>query len=350
MIFAAVSVAIVLVTSGCGRERFFIENDRGVLGVISTEQSLSVPRELAMFAGDTGSRLSWADLRDAMKWADVILIGEQHDDAVAHQVELALVRDTIALADKPGVSMEMLERNEQCTVDAYLTAAISQKEFVTRTGSANWGAKGKWGDWYQPIVDAARDAKVPLIAANSPRKYVKEARAEGYGVLWAHPPAERKNYFIPQRILGGSYADRFMGIMSHHSAPSKPRKTKATTQPATTQPVTTQPARRPMPRRKIDPREFFRAQLVWDATMAGSIAQGLDNGLRPVIHIVGQFHTDFDGGTVQYLLDRKPDLKILTISLQNAYARGLLPGDEKRADVVIYTLTKPPEDKKNDSK
>ncbi len=85
---------------------------------------------------------------------------------------------------------------------------------------------------------------------------------------------------------------------------------------------------------------------MWDATMAGSIAQGLDDGLARVIHIVGQFHTDFDGGTVQYLLDRKPDLKILTISLQNAYARDLRPGDAKRADVVIYTLAEPEKDNK----
>jgi uncharacterized iron-regulated protein len=84
--------------------------------------------------------------------------------------------------------------------------------------------------------------------------------------------------------------------------------------------------------------------------MAGSIAQGLDGGMARVIHLVGQFHTDFDGGTVQYLLDLKPDLKILTISLQNAFARELRPGDKKRADVVIYTIAERPEDKKTDSK
>ena len=104
-----------------------------------------------------------------------------------------------------------------------------------------------------------------------------------------------------------------------------------------------------MVRPKIDPSTFFRAQLVWDATMAGSIAERLDGGLARVIHLVGQFHTDFDGGTVQYLLDRKPDLKILTISLQNAHSRVLRPADKKRADVVIYSLAKPPEDKKPES-
>jgi uncharacterized iron-regulated protein len=97
---------------------------------------------------------------------------------------------------------------------------------------------------------------------------------------------------------------------------------------------------------KIDPKAFFRAQLMWDATMAGSIAEGLDGGLARVIHIVGQYHTDFDGGTVQYLRDRKPDLKILTISLQNAYGRNLHPEDKNRADVVIYTLAEPKEDNK----
>jgi uncharacterized iron-regulated protein len=105
----------------------------------------------------------------------------------------------------------------------------------------------------------------------------------------------------------------------------------------------------PVMRPRIDPNAFFRAQLVWDATMADSIAQGLDSGLARVIHLVGQFHSDFDGGTVEYLLDRKPDLKILTISLQNALTRELRSGDHKRADVVIYTRAEPPKKKKNDS-
>jgi len=83
--------------------------------------------------------------------------------------------------------------------------------------------------------------------------------------------------------------------------------------------------------------------------MAGSIAEALDGGLARVIHLVGQFHTDFDGGTVQYLIDRKPDLKILTVSLQKAHARQLRPADRERADIVIYTLAKNPKDSDSDS-
>jgi uncharacterized iron-regulated protein len=362
-VLAAMAITIVVAVGGCGRKHFFIESGAGTPGAISPDQKLAAPRALAMFSGHTARKLTWDDVRNAMKWSDVILVGEQHTDPVAHQVELALVREAVALAPPAGISMEMLERNEQETVDAYLTGEIPQKDFVSRTGSANWGAKDKWDDWYQPIVDTARDAGVPVIAANAPRQYVSEARKEGYGALWAKPPGERKLYAIPRRILTGSYAKRFTRIMTHHSAPASPHKPKPTTRPATrpaampaTRPATTQPAKCPaqakcpmMRRRMPDPNTFFRAQLVWDATMAASIDQGLDTSLGRVIHLVGQFHTDFDGGTVEYLLDRKPDLKILTISLQNQYARELLPSDRKRADIVIYTLAERPEEKKTDA-
>jgi len=343
-ILAVTAVVIVVAAGGCGRKHFFVETGAGNSGVIPTGLKLSAPRGLAMFSGHTARRLAWDDVRNAMRWADVILVGEQHDDAVAHQVELALVSDAAELAPPAGISMEMLERDEQEIVDAYLDGEMSPAEFVRRTGSSDWGAKGKWGDWYQPIVDTARNARVPLIAANSPRKYVREARIEGYGVLLAHPPGERKWYFIPERILTGAYARRFRMVMNRHSPPSGPRKDKPAARPATTQ-----PARRQAPRREIDIDAFFRAQLVWDATMAGSIAEALDGGLARVIHLVGQFHTDFDGGTVQYLIDRKPDLKILTVSLQKAHARQLRPADRERADIVIYTLAKNPKDSDSDS-
>ena len=349
MILVVMVIVLVVAAGGCGRKHFFGDYGRRVSERIPPDQKLLAPRNLAMFSGYTGRRLAWDDVRGAMRWADVILVGERHDDAVAHQVELALVSEAVGMASLTGVSMEMLERDEQEIVDAYLAGKISRKEFVGRTGSANWGGKGKWDVWYQPIVDAARDAGVPLIAANSPRKYVKEARVEGYGGLWEHPPGERKLYFIPRRVLGGRYARRFRRVMSHHAAPVRPPKGKPTTRPATRPAKSPAPTKRPMRRRKVDPNAFFRAQLLWDATMAGSIAQGLDSGLSRVIHVVGQFHIDFDGGTVQYLLDEKPDLKILTISLQDISARALHRADRRRADIIIYTLTKPPKDKKTDS-
>jgi len=328
----AVSIVILTATFGCQRRHFFVENPGGIPGPIGANQALKAPRNLAMFSGYTGDQVTWGDIRRGMQWADVILVGEQHNDATGHRVELALVNDAINLVPAAAVSMEMLERDEQDTLDAYLAGKISQEQFVDKTGSKNWGAPGKWGQWYQPIVDAARDARVPVIAANSPRRYVRQARIEGYGALWALPGNQRAWFFLPERVLTGPYARRFKKVMSYHAAPRKSRasKKRPTSQPAS------RPAR-PKRRPKFDVDAFFRAQLLWDSTMAGSIVHALDSGSARVIHLVGQFHTDFDGGTVQYLLDRRGDLKILTISMQNTAARSLRSEDRRRADVVIYT-------------
>ena len=82
---------------------------------------------------------------------------------------------------------------------------------------------------------------------------------------------------------------------------------------------------------------MYRAQLLWDATMAGSVAEALDRGATRVIHLAGAFHIDFDGGTVQYLLSRKPDLRILTVSMRPAAPATLRREDKGRANIVIYT-------------
>jgi hypothetical protein len=87
---------------------------------------------------------------------------------------------------------------------------------------------------------------------------------------------------------------------------------------------------------------IFRSQLVWDATMAQSIARATDRGARKVIHLVGQFHCDFDGGTVLELRRRVPGIRILVISMQRAWPEKLLDEDRGRADIVLYTGERPP--------
>ncbi|MEY3025053.1 MAG: hypothetical protein RJA16_1879, partial [Planctomycetota bacterium] len=37
-----------------------------------------------MFSGHDGRVVTWADLMDAAARSDVVILGEQHDDAVGH--------------------------------------------------------------------------------------------------------------------------------------------------------------------------------------------------------------------------------------------------------------------------
>jgi uncharacterized iron-regulated protein len=80
--------------------------------------------------------------------------------------------------------------------------------------------------------------------------------------------------------------------------------------------------------------------MVWDATMARSIAGALrerGRGSAKVVHVVGRFHSDFDGGLVSELRRAAPFASILTVSLLPEASRHLREEDRDRADVVVYT-------------
>ncbi len=87
-----------------------------------------------MFRADTGAAINWQDLLhaidwqgllEAIEWADVVILGEQHDDAVAHAVQLAVVEDAMKRYPGTALSMEMLDREEQALVDDYLADFIN---------------------------------------------------------------------------------------------------------------------------------------------------------------------------------------------------------------------------------
>lgn len=53
--------------------------------------------------------------------------------------------------------------------------------------------------------------------------------------------------------------------------------------------------------------------------------------------MVGQFHVDFAGGTIQELRARLGGVRILTISMQRDDGATLRAEDRDRADVIVYT-------------
>jgi uncharacterized iron-regulated protein len=269
------------------------------------------PQEMPLWDGRSGAALGWPDLMAAMESAEVVILGEQHDDGAGHGLQLALVREAATRWPGTALSMEMLERDEQPLVDDYLDGIIDAEQLARDTFSTDWGGKGSWAGWYQPIIDAARDGGGGVVAANAPRRYVRLARLEGFERLDELPPARRRLVEYPQGEMDERYRQRFHDVMSGHGSAPAP-----------------------------DPEElegWFRGQVVWDATMAHAIAEALRGGAARVIHLVGQFHCDFEGGTVQELRRRAPGVRVLVVSVQATDAQVLRPEDVGRADVVVYS-------------
>ncbi len=326
VLLATVVFAVTLGSGGCTTKSFYLTRPQAHEPSDAIIPVNPMPaRSLAMFEGDTGRVATWYDLIEGVSWAEVVFIGEIHDHRAAHLVEQAVVEDALASFPGTAVSMEMLERNEQPIVDAYLRGEIDLVTFVERTGSANWAGKpkegtpagqGTWEDFYQPMIDAAKERGAMVIAANAPRDYVRKARTEGYDALLALPPEERALFDVPVVIEGGAYRERFNAVMTGDG----------------------QDADDTGHGERLD--STFRAQQLWDSTMAHSIAAALDaprdRRATKVIHIIGGFHVDGRAGTVTQLLKIRPNTRVLTIQIEPVDARQLRDEDRDRADLIVY--------------
>ena len=79
----------------------------------------------------------------------------------------------------------------------------------------------------------------------------------------------------------------------------------------------------------------FRSQQAWDATMAQSIVNANPSLKRKVILLVGQFHVEYDGGIVQELRNRAPQLIVSVISIQRVIPEEEWKDDPAIADFMI---------------
>ncbi len=267
------------------------------------------PTALPMHDGSDAGMVAWDELVARSLDAEVVIIGEEHDDATTHALQAALVADLMALDPRTAVSLEMLERDEQALVDAWLANEIDTGILVDETGSSSWY---DWDGFYQPVLDAAKSAGCVVIAANAPREFVRRARLEGYDVLRALPDEDRALFDLPDSLDQGRYWLRFRDTMRGF------RGDEASDE---------------------EIRRTFSSQMVWDATMGASIATALDRDeVDRVVHLVGRFHSDFEGGTIRELKRLRPGVRVFTITgVREGDGVALAEDDRGRADVVVYT-------------
>lgn len=315
-VVALLGMVALLPGFGCARDFYAHRAQSHAPSAAKVPQQPHAPRDLPMFEGHSGRVATWADLMEGVCWADVIVIGESHGDEEIHALERAIVEACAATFPGTVVSLEMLERNEQVTVDLWMAEEINTETFVEQTNSTNWAGEDSWSRCYQPVLDAARANGARVVAANAPRAYVREARLEGYAAVESRPPAEHEYFAIPTTLEMNGYSDRFAQEMRSHSSDEPDEAMIEAT---------------------------FRAQAMWDATMARSIAEARSEGAKKVVHLVGRFHCDFDGGTIQELRKRDPFARVLIISGVQSDSGALQDTDRGRADIVVYSSPKPEE-------
>ena len=262
-----------------------------------------------------------ADLADA----DVVLVGEQHDDPNTHALELAILEGLMRRRSDLILSLEMFERDVQGAVESFRAGDLSETEFLEL--SRPWP---RYATDYKRLVDLAVAHGWPVVAANVPRAVASEVAGEGLGVLDGKPDAERAWFAADLECpTDDTYFTRFAETMSEH--PSDPEA--AEVDPA-------------QPGGEVE--RYYHSQCLKDETMAESIArasaQATAAGGRPlVVHFTGAFHSDFRLGTAARVMRRMPQARVAVVTVvPSPDLDALAPAaDLPRADYVVYTLKRP---------
>ena len=210
---------------------------------------------------------------------DVLFFGEEHNDSAAHYLENKIFRALHAqFGDKIVLSMEMFETDGQLVLNEYLAGTIDETRF-----SRDIRLWNNYKD-YRPMVEYAKQNKIPVIAANPPRRYVNLVTRRGMKSLDSLSKDARKFLPpLPYDTLSGRYREKFMDIMK-----GSPGSTS---------------------------QNIYYSQSLWDAGMAYNIHKFLkENKRKKVFHCVGGFHTEEKLGTAAQLQMRNKKLKILNIS------------------------------------
>lgn len=244
----------------------------------------------------TGRSISHKAMVKRCLRADIILFGELHDNAIGHWLQLELTRQ-LADAGPLVLGAEMIERDDQATLDRYLRGELDQAAFDSL--ARLW--KNHKSD-YAPLVDLAKERGLPFVGTNVPRRYARAVSRGGFEALDSVPEAERV-WIATLPIAFDPQLPRYrhmLTMMGDHGTP-----------------------------------DMVKAQALKDATMAQSIAEHAKPDSRS-IHYNGTYHSDFFEGINWYLHRLRSDLERITIAMVTQDEVGKLEREHLgRADIII---------------
>lgn len=236
-----------------------------------------------------GRPATLTDVLTAARQADVLILGEHHDDASAHALEKAVL-DAATAPERPrpvALSLEMFDRDVQPVLDEYLAGLIREKDF--NAAARPWP---NYGADYRPLVELARERRVPVLAADPPTRYVSRVSRLGAGaVADLAPAAHRWLAPSPWPSPSQAYNAKFRAFAAETSGPGHG------------------PAPEPMLR------TMFEAQWLRDLTMAATMADWLRGNAGLVVHVTGVFHAAGGMGTPEALKHYRPGVRTLVLAM-----------------------------------
>ena len=244
----------------------------------------------------TGRSVSMNDWLEGLAGSDVIYLGEEHHNRSHIEGALTVLRSLVNRGRRPVLAMEMFGWEGQPALDGYLeTKESARLEFLERVGwKQNWG--GAFED-YEPLVQLAKDQRLPVLAMNPPKPLIRQVVKSGLAQAKGQP--EWRQWGMEQETIvdDPAYRSRILSQLQACHGGGAPE----------------------------DYQTMYEASMVRDEGMAKTIAAAVkrvrvtgDQAQGPVVSYTG-------GGHVQYRLP-----------VPNRVARRVQDGLK---DVTIYMAT-----------
>lgn len=234
-----------------------------------------------IYDANTRQPIALDTLISQLQATNVIFIGEFHGSHGSHLLQAKIQAGLFKQNPQQVLTLEQFNRDQQAQLNQYLDDEIGETYLVNETPAwSNYQAS------YRPLVEFAKQAFLPVIAANAPadivrcvgrhgEEYTQKLDAEATTLIATHPFTE---------ISG--YREQFDSWLETVGKPHG---------------------------KNHDNR--YAAQLLRDNTMAESIAEVIQSyPQHQIVHLNGAFHSNQHSGTVQALQQRLPTLNIKVIS------------------------------------
>ncbi|MEO1402815.1 MAG: ChaN family lipoprotein [Cyanobacteria bacterium J06635_1] len=242
------------------------------------------------------------DILNALTTARVVYLAETHTDIDDHAAQLEIVQTLHQQGGEVAIGLEMFQRPFQDALDQYLAGDISEAQMLTQTEyETRWGFP--W-EFYAPIVRYAQENQIPLIALNAPAEVTRKVAREGLSSL----AGDDLQYIPPVADLdltNEAYKAFMAGVLGGHGGPHG----------------------------DFNLDNFFAAQVVWDETMAATVADFAEaNPDTQVIVLAGEGHVIYDFGIPSRVERRLGSDLIAHSVILNPSAQTLVEGEGAIAD------------------
>jgi uncharacterized iron-regulated protein len=257
-----------------------------------------------------GKEVSYSKMLRQLAESDFVFFGESHNNSIAHWMELELTKDLYAKHGKDLIlGAEMFEADNQLVLDEYLASFLTDKRFEDETRL--------WKNYatdYKPLVLFAKENGLKMVASNVPRRYAGLVSDKGFEGLDAIVQ-DGKKFMVPLPFPYDSTLACYKDMLTMQGGHGSTKMNQ----------------------------NFPKAQALKDATMADFILKNWTKG-KVFLHYNGSYHSDKHQGIVWYIMQQKPDSRILTISTVSQKDISKLEEESKGlADFILVV----PEDMTN---